>query len=522
MTTQEAMRSDSLDELLFADEEEPQPTHSGAPWKLLIVDDEREVHSITRMVLGDFRFDERPLQFFSAYSAQQAKSLLEQHPDMAIVLLDVVMETDHSGLDVARHIRAGLKNRFVRIILRTGQPGHAPESRVVLEYDINDYKEKTELTSQKLITTVISSLRAYRDLLTIERSRQGLEHILTSSRRLFERPGRKRFMGEVLNQFAELLCLSHDICPLGLSGFTVSSQGQEAIITSAIGVFSALVGESIDAIADPVCRNLCRQTLAQKESLLSSRAYTGYFRSNRQEENLIHLQTPRSLGELDAGLLRVFSSYISAAVENRFLNLELADTQKELIWTLGEVVENRSKETAHHVRRVAEYSTLLASRLGLGSEEIETLRLASPMHDVGKIGVPDAILNKPGPLTDEEFRVMTSHTGIGHDILKGSKRGVMQAASLIALQHHEFWNGKGYPQGLAGEQIHVFGRITALADVFDALGTRRVYRGPWELARILKLIGEERGRMFDPQMVDLFFGHLDEFLAIKNAYPDEP
>ncbi len=513
--------STDRDELFFAAEEEIPSPCTAAPWKLLIVDDEKEVHSITRLVLEDFRFDDRGLEFYSAYSAAEANNLLATHPDLAVVLLDVVMETDHSGLDVVRYIREELKNRFLRIILRTGQPGHAPESQVVLEYDINDYKEKTELTSQKLITTIISSLRAYRDLLTIERSRQGLEHIMTSSRRLFERPGRQRFMGELLNQFAELLSISHNMLPGELSGFAASTSEGTSVISSAIGSFSPLVGEPLEAIEDPLCLYNCRQALARRENRLSSQSYTGFFCNPLGQSNLIHLQTPRVLGELDSGLLRVFSSYMGAAIENRFLTLEIADTQKELIWTLGEVVENRSKETAHHVRRVAEYSTLLGQIHGLGDDEIETLRLASPMHDVGKIGVPDAILNKPGALTDEEYRVITSHTTIGHDILKSSRRGVMQAAAIIALQHHEYWNGRGYPNRLSGEDIHIYGRITALVDVFDALGTKRVYRGAWELERILDLIRSERGKMFDPFLVDLFFDHLDDFLLIRRAYPDD-
>ncbi len=142
------------------------------------------------------------------------------------------------------------------------------------------------------------------------------------------------------------------------------------------------------------------------------------------------------------------------------------------------------------------------------------------MHDAGKIGIPDSILNKPGKLTDEEFRIMQNHTSMGYDILKGSQRPILKAAAIVAHEHHEKWNGGGYPRGLAAENIHIYGRIVALADVFDALGSDRCYKAAWPTEKILALVREERGRHFDPSLVDAFFAHLDEFLRIKRDIPD--
>ncbi|MCB1552315.1 MAG: DUF3369 domain-containing protein, partial [Xanthomonadales bacterium] len=172
-----------LDEELFSGHEAPPVV----PWKVLIVDDEPEIHSVTKLVLGDFQFESRPLSFLSAYSGSDGKRRLQEHPDIALMLLDVVMETDHAGLDVARWTRDELKNTFIRIVLRTGQPGQAPEQRVTTEYDINDYKEKTELTTQKLTATVRVALRGYRDIMLIERARQGLERVIESSAFIFSR-----------------------------------------------------------------------------------------------------------------------------------------------------------------------------------------------------------------------------------------------------------------------------------------------------------------------------------------------
>jgi response regulator RpfG family c-di-GMP phosphodiesterase len=169
---------------------------------------------------------------------------------------------------------------------------------------------------------------------------------------------------------------------------------------------------------------------------------------------------------------------------------------------------------------VAEYSYLLARRFGLGETESDLLRYASPMHDAGKIGIPDSILNIAGELTDEEFRIMQNHTVMGYDILKGSQRPILKAAAIVAHEHHEKWNGSGYPRGLSGEGIHLYGRIVALADVFDALGSDRCYKAAWPTERILLLIKEERGLHFDPALVDIFFAHLGDFLRIKRQIPD--
>jgi len=187
---------------------------------------------------------------------------------------------------------------------------------------------------------------------------------------------------------------------------------------------------------------------------------------------------------------------------------------------MGAIGESRSKETGNHVKRVAEYSKLLALYYGLPEEEAEMLKQASPMHDIGKVAIPDAILNKPGKFTDEEFEYMKRHSQLGYDMLKHSKRKLLKAAAIVAYEHHEKWNGKGYPNGTSKEDIHIYGRITAVADVFDALGSDRCYKKGWEDEKIFKLFKEERGEHFDPKLVDIFFDHLDEFLAIRDEFND--
>ncbi len=228
-----------------------------------------------------------------------------------------------------------------------------------------------------------------------------------------------------------------------------------------------------------------------------------------------------SFTESDLKVLSIVANHAAAALENVRLIRDIEDAQREIVFTLGEIVETRSRETGYHVKRVAEYSKLLARKCGLTPAEAEILRLASPLHDVGKVGIPDAILNKPGKLTAEEYETIKTHTVIGHDMLKVATGHMLQTAAVVALEHHERFDGKGYPRGIGGKDISIEGRITGVADVFDALGVERVYKKAWELDRILDYFREERGKQFDPELVDVFFANIEEVLAIRDAFPEQ-
>jgi PAS domain S-box-containing protein len=223
--------------------------------------------------------------------------------------------------------------------------------------------------------------------------------------------------------------------------------------------------------------------------------------------------------------LDVYKNHLETKVKNatsqiQELMSEIEETQKEVVFTMGAIGERRSEETGFHVKRVAEYSKVFALYYGLSEEEAELLKQASPMHDIGKVGIPDSILNKPSALTQDEFEKIKEHTTLGYNMLKSSKRTLLKTAAMVANEHHERWDGKGYPNGLKGEQIHIYGRITAIADVFDALGSNRVYKKAWDDEKIFKLFKEERGKQFEPKLVDIFFEHLDEFLAIRDKFQD--
>ena len=206
--------------------------------------------------------------------------------------------------------------------------------------------------------------------------------------------------------------------------------------------------------------------------------------------------------------------------EIKNLNQEIENTQKEVVFTMGAIGESRSKETGNHVKRVAEYSKLLAIYYGLDKKEAEMLKQASPMHDIGKVAIPDAILNKPGRFDETEREIMNTHAKLGYEMLKHSNRPLLKMAAIVANEHHEKWDGSGYPNGLKAENIHIYGRITAIADVFDALGSERCYKEAWEDEKIFGLFQKEKAKHFDPNLIDLFFKNINSFIEIRNKYKD--
>lgn len=199
---------------------------------------------------------------------------------------------------------------------------------------------------------------------------------------------------------------------------------------------------------------------------------------------------------------------------------ELYQTRQEVIRRLGLAAEYRDNETGNHIIRMSKYAQLLALAYGLSEQDAEIILNAAPMHDIGKIGIPDRILLKPGKLDAEEWKIMQTHVEMGANILSGSPTELMDTARMIALHHHEKWDGSGYPTGLQGEEISIAGRICALADVFDALTSQRPYKQAWSIEKTLDLIDSETGKHFDPRLTQLIKKNLPEILMIKAEYAD--
>ena len=497
------------DQILIIDDDDLSlPDTQQAGWKVMIVDDEPEVHRITKITLNKFEFDNRPIEFLNAYSAAEAKKLLATTPDVALLLLDVVMEVDHAGLDVVKYVREELQNKMVRIVLRTGQPGQAPEDDVVTNYDINDYKDKTELTSQKLRTLLRASLRSYRDIRTLESNRQGLEKVIEASKGIFEKRALRQFVEGAQEQLSALLHLGEtQIYDVKQYAYEVKDQLLEPLLPGHPPVRLTEAPE------------ILRQAMTRGCNIYHSNQMVLYCQ-NQRHHLLFYIETTRQLSQIDTNLLTLFTENIIVALENIRLNEVIADNQREIIYRIGELVETRSKESGLHVKRVALYTELFCHLLGMSEEQSELVKRASPLHDIGKVGIPDAILHKPGKLTPEEWEIMKTHAQLGQDMLSGSDLALFQIGATIAGNHHEKWNGSGYPRGLKGADIPLEGRIVALADVFDALGSDRCYKKAWPLDKVLRLIEEEKGEHFDPQLVELMMTNLDKFLDIREQNKD--
>jgi response regulator RpfG family c-di-GMP phosphodiesterase len=508
-----------VNSFLFAnetlDEPETQKKHTDF-WDILVVDDEEDIHQVTKLVLSNFKFEEKKLRFHHAYSAKQAIEILQSEDKISVGLIDVVMESNHAGLDLIKYIRNDIANHGIRLILRTGQPGEAPEESVIRDYDINDYKNKTELTAVKLKTLLYSALRSHRDIQTIERHKLGLERIINASSSFLRCDSVRDFASTILSHVSDVLGLKdNDIyCAAAVNEKTETETKFKLLAAS---------GEGVEPHSDVIPKNV-KNLLIESHTLRTShkthQEYIGYFPSRCGGETMLYVSKEPSLQASDYQLLEFFSNNIALAYDNLKLRETIKESQKELLYILGEAVEKRSKETGSHVRRVAHYSMLLAQLYGLSDYESEIIKLASPLHDIGKISIPDSILNKPAKLTADEWLIMQTHAEIGYEILQNSTNEILQCGATIAHQHHEKWDGSGYPQGLTGENINIVGRITALADVFDALGSDRCYKKAWPFEKVIALIQSEKAKQFDPKLVDLFMQNIDQFIAIRDRYPD--
>ncbi|MCQ2108431.1 MAG: HD domain-containing protein [Fibrobacter sp.] len=296
-------------------------------------------------------------------------------------------------------------------------------------------------------------------------------------------------------------------------------------LTAGFVGYSVKTGESLlieDAYQDPRFdrrsdeKTLYRTTSVMTVPLMDSQGLVmGVFQAiNKKGDSAVFSKD-------DLERLRLTAVYSAKTVESAMLTAELEATQREIIHILGEVSEYRSQETGDHIQRVAEISYKLAKYLGLPAEDVENIRLATPMHDLGKIGIPDAVLNKPGRFTDQEYAIMKTHSELGYNMLCNSKRKLLRFAASVARSHHERWDGKGYPLGLSGENIPYAGRICAVADVLDALASPRCYKHPWPEARVKEEFIKQRGAQFQPEIVDVLLEHWDELFACYRDIHEE-
>lgn len=489
-----------------------------APWTLLLVDDEEDVLAVSRLVLDDLQFDGRPVRILTASSAHEAIGVFERE-DIAVAFIDVVMETEHAGLDLVKHVRETQGNQSTRLILRTGNPGSAPPHDIVRHLEIDDFKEKTELTAERLETSVLTSLRSYRNLTTRLKTEAGLERMLEASAALHSSSNTIDLLRVALRQIVAVVQIEledQEIC--GAMVLHPGDGGMQILV----GLHGDEPREGL-AAASNVPAGLLQELQAVARTagvhqLTSSMVFTIHVHHGHVYHFWVGLSHP--LPSEAVRLIRFFLDKLSVSLSNSMLQREVLEAQTNVLNRLCEAVESRSKETGSHIRRISLYSRKLAVLAGMDSAAVELITLASPLHDIGKVAIPDRILNKPGKLDAEEWAVMKTHAEEGFKLLAHPDFGVMQAGAEIAITHHERWDGTGYPKGLAGEQIPIMGRVVALVDVFDALLSRRAYKEAWPLAQVAEQIGSLRASHFDPALVDILLENIECFHAIFLKFPD--
>lgn len=284
---------------------------AGEPWHILLVDDEQQVHETTRFALEGCLVLDRPLVFTSAYSAAEAKVILRKHKRFACVLLDVVMETEHAGLDLINFIRFDLNESSTRIVIRTGQPGYAPELQVIHDYDINDYKQKTELTTTQLIVTLSAACRSFQQLEMINRHREGLELIIQGAAQIFSEHAIETFSEGVLVQLCSLLEVEHHamLC-------LRQDNAHRVQVIAGFGPYASMVGHYIDNIANKELINQIEEVLQTRQNSVTENIAILYLKSPSDDEMVICLHTSRRLTEGDIRLIRLFSVYVSVGLDN--------------------------------------------------------------------------------------------------------------------------------------------------------------------------------------------------------------
>ena len=335
-------------------------------WKIAVIDDEPAVHEGTRFALSDYQLNGQGLEILSAYSAAEGRELMRRHPDVAVVLLDVIMETDTAGLELVEFIRSELKNETVRIILRTGQPGQAPERRVIVDYDINDYKAKTELTADKLFTALTAALRSHQQLQRMVETRRGLEIIIEAASALFDFKSMQRLAEGVLTQIASLLNVD-------CAGILVLREAEDTRETFSVlagsGCYSRFIGADASQILDQDLRRLVEEAFVRRKHEFSPRRSVLYIRTLSGREVVVVLEAARHLSDTDRALVEIFCSRLSIAFDNVILyeQLQRANTRLE------ERVAQRTQDLTTANRRLAAQWARLRQANSFKSEILGTI-----------------------------------------------------------------------------------------------------------------------------------------------------
>lgn len=317
------------DVLQLIEDTESLPEDSSArKWKIAVIDDDHAVHEGTRFALSDYNLNGATLEILSAYSAAEGRTLMRDNPDIAAVLLDVIMETDVAGLDLVEYIRNEIKNETVRIILRTGQPGQAPERRVIVQYDINDYKAKTELTADKLFTSLTAALRSYQQLERMVQTRRGLEIIIDAASTLYDFKSMQRLAEGVLTQLASLLNV--DCAGILVLRDDGNAAAADFAVLACSGCYSRFIGTTSSKALDIDLRSMVEEAFQRRKNEFADHRSVLYSRTGSGREVVVLLQAERQLSDTDRALVEIFSSRLSIAFDNVILYQQLHEANTQL------------------------------------------------------------------------------------------------------------------------------------------------------------------------------------------------
>jgi signal transduction histidine kinase/CheY-like chemotaxis protein len=431
-------------------------TSTARRWKIAVIDDDQAVHEGTRFALSDYNLNGQTLEILSAYSAAEGRTLMRAHPDIAAVLLDVIMETDAAGLDLVEYIRNEIRNETVRIILRTGQPGQAPERRVIVQYDINDYKAKTELTADKLFTSLTAALRSYQQLERMVQTRRGLEIIIDAASTLYDFKSMQRLAEGVLTQIASLLNVD---CAGILVLRDGGAVGDDFSVLAGSGCYSRFIGAAGSKLLDPELRSMVEAAFKRRKHEFADHRSVLYIRTGSGREVVVLLQAERQLSETDRSLVEIFGSRLSIAFDNVILYQQLHEANTQL----EDRVAQRTRALMQANRRLSSQWLQLQRANGFKNEILGTVA-----HDLkNPLGV---ILGRTEMLTEliSAGSSKESVTAQVEHIRDATKRLALMVDHLISDAMAD-----AFDITIRREPVDIAGLVSEVADANQPLATNK-------------------------------------------------
>jgi len=506
----------------------PEIIEALSPWKILIVDDDEDMHTITKMALRNIQFHGRKVEFIDAYSGEEALSVLRETPSIGLILLDIIMESDDAGLLAAKRIRDEGFN-LVRIILRTGFPGEAPEKKIIVDYDIHDYKDKTGLSVQKLYTTVISALRSYDDLAVLESHRRSLQRVLESVS-WFDFNAIQRYVSGMLAEFSNLVNLgSEHITMVSRPSSNPSAEPMVLLSTENWQTINELIqSQSLSNNG----AELIRKTLNSMQSQTASAGKTLFTRSHGVDL-VVFADEKDAYIQADEVLLEVFLMKVCQAISNQQTFSDMANERNCVLFGLALRAEKWNVNAEYELRSLGLLASALTERLHRTlsfTDEIDDrfrrdINIAATMRDIGNSSLPEGLLSDTGKYKPDQRKRMEQHVNAGLTELKVFKvtqnsAGALKLALQIISSHHENYDGSGYPKGLVGEGIPLAARLVSVVDSYIAMVSPRPHRVAMTALDARSVLKVGAGVQYDPNIVQAFF-ELDERVFKKLQIPEK-